>query len=158
LPKAADLDRYGDLDQCFYIFLRTSLSFFSDDIAPGLYYKYMNSPDVVSLAKVNTARKKMLKSIIRSASLAIVAVIGFSSVPAFADGNTCEGSCGRTRACQYTAKELSLNAPAVPTPTADTPAPLVDPPVVNTPAPAPVEQPPATPTRPRGLGRVRGRG
>jgi hypothetical protein len=132
------------------------LSFFSDDIAPGLYYKYMNSPDVVSLAKVNTARKKMLKSIIRSASLAIVAVIGFSSVPAFANGNTCEGSCGRTRACQYTAKELSLNTPAIPTPTADTPAPLVDPPAVNTPAPAPVEQPPVR--TPRGLGRPRGRG
>jgi hypothetical protein len=130
------------------------LSFFSDDIAPGLYYKYMNSPDVVSLAKVNTARKKMLKLIIRSATLAIVAVIGFSSAPAFAEGegNTCESSCGRTRACQYSAKELSLNTPAIPTPTAETPAPLVDPPAVETPAPAPVQQPP------RGLGRPRGRG
>jgi hypothetical protein len=122
------------------------LSFFSDDIAPGLYYKYMNSLDVVSLAKVNTARKKMLKSIIRSAALAIVAVIGFSSAPAFAEGegNTCESSCSRTRPCQYSAKELSLNTPAIPTPTPETPAPLVDPPAVQTPAPAPapVQTPP----------------
>jgi hypothetical protein len=94
---------------------------------------------------------------IRSASLAIVAVIGFSSVPAFANGNTCEGSCGRTRACEYNAKELSLVAPALPVPTGEQQAPLVDPPVVNTPAPVPTEVQPLN-IPPRGLGRPRGRG
>jgi hypothetical protein len=101
----------------------------------------------------------MLKSIIRSVSLMTLAVIGFSSAPAFANGNTCEGSCGRTRACQYNAKELTLNEPTQLTPTLDPPVQLVDPPPFNTPT-TPVV-PVAPPVRGLGLrpGRFRtGRG
>ncbi len=90
----------------------------------------------------------MLKSIIRSVSLMTLAVIGFSSAPAFANGNTCEGSCPRTRACQYNAKELTLNEPTQLTPTLDVPVQLVDPPAFTTPQ-APIESPPAQPGRRR---------
>ncbi len=83
----------------------------------------------------------MLKSIIRSVSLMTLAVIGFSSAPAFANGDTCEGSCGRTRACQYSAKELTLNEPTQLTPTLDVPVQLVDPPAFATPQ-APIASPP----------------
>jgi hypothetical protein len=75
----------------------------------------------------------MLKSIIRSVSLMTLAVIGFSAAPAFANGNTCEGSCSRTRACQYNAKELTLNEAAQLSPTLDPPVQLVDPPAFATP-------------------------
>jgi hypothetical protein len=101
----------------------------------------------------------MLKSIIRSVSLMTLAVIGFSSAPAFANGNTCDGSCPRTRACQYNGKELTLNEPTQLTPTLDVPVQLVDPPAFTTPT-APVA-PPVAPTRSPGLrpGRFRtGRG
>jgi hypothetical protein len=86
----------------------------------------------------------MLKSIIRSVSLMTLAVIGFSSAPAFANGNTCEGSCPRTRACQYNAKELTLNEPTQLTPTQDPPVQLVDPPPFTTPT-APIAPPPVQP-------------
>jgi hypothetical protein len=69
-----------------------------------------------------------------------LAVIGFSSAPAFANGDTCEGSCPRTRACQYNAKELTLNEPAQLTPTLDAPVQLVDPPAFVTPQ-APIAPP-----------------
>lgn len=91
----------------------------------------------------------MLKSIIRSVSLMTLAVIGFSAAPAFANGNTCDGSCPRTRACQYSAKELTLNEPSQLTPNLDTPVQLVDPPAFTTPT-APIA-PPSLPTTPRGL-------
>jgi hypothetical protein len=100
----------------------------------------------------------MLKSIIRSISLMTLAVIGFSSTPAFANGDTCEGSCGRVRACQYNAKELTLNEPTQLTPTLDVPVQLVDPPAFATPH-APVEQAPVQPGRRLRPGRFRpGRG
>jgi hypothetical protein len=96
--------------------------------------------------KLSFSRKKMLKSIIRSVSLMTLAVIGFSSAPAFANGDTCEGSCPRTRACQYNAKELTLNEPSQLTPTLDPPVQLVDPPAFTTPT-APVPVAPLPPTR-----------
>jgi hypothetical protein len=83
----------------------------------------------------------MLKSIIRSVSLMTLAVVGFSSAPAFANGNTCDGSCPRTRACQYNAKELTLNEPTQLTPNLDPPVQLVDPPAFTTPT-APLTPPP----------------
>jgi hypothetical protein len=102
----------------------------------------------------------MLKSILRSVSLMTLAVIGFSSAPAFANGNTCDGSCPRTRACQYNAKELTLNEPTKLTPTLDPPVQLVDPTPFTTPQ-APVQPiaPPSNPVRGLRPGRFRtGRG
>jgi hypothetical protein len=96
----------------------------------------------------------MLKSILRYASLMTLAVIGFSSVPAFANSNTCESSCPRTRACEYRAKELTLTEPTPLTPTQDPPVQLVDPPAFTTPM-----SPVPTPVVPRNPGRPpRGRG
>jgi hypothetical protein len=74
--------------------------------------------------------------------LMALAVVSFSAAPAFANGNTCDGSCPRTRACQYNAKELTLSELTPLTPTLDVPVQLVDPPPFATPtAPVPVEQP-----------------
>jgi hypothetical protein len=89
----------------------------------------------------------MIKSILRSASLMTLAVIGFTSVPAFANGNTCESSCARTRACEYRAKELTLTEPPALTPTPDPPVQLVDPPAFNTPTSPPPAQIPTRPNR-----------
>ena len=76
-----------------------------------------------------------------------LAVVGFSSAPAFANGNTCDGSCPRTRACQYNAKELTLTEATQLTPTQDAPVQLVDPPAFTTPT-APIA-PPVVPSGPR---------
>jgi hypothetical protein len=104
----------------------------------------------------------MLKSILLSATLVATAVLGSISLTptsAAAEGEvctpSCTGSCGRSRPCDYRAKELSLTAPALPTPQGDAPVQMVDPPSVETPQP-PVETPPARP--PRGRGTIRGRG
>jgi hypothetical protein len=88
----------------------------------------------------------MLKSMIRSASLVAAAVLGLTSVPAFASDNTCLGHCTRTRPCEYRAKEVSLTAPALPVPQGDAPVQMIDPPVVETPQAAPT---PVTPPAPR---------
>jgi hypothetical protein len=103
----------------------------------------------------NSAAKKMLKPIIRSASLMALAVIGLSSAaPAFASGDTCEGSCGRVRACQYNGKELTLTEPTQLTPTPDPPVQLVDPPAFDTPQSVPQvpQQPIRRPRFPTGRG------
>ena len=111
------------------------------------------SSDVISQVQLSFSHKKMLKSIIRSVSLMTLAVIGFSAAPAFANGDTCGGSCPRTRACQYNAKELTLNEPAQLTPNLDPPVQLVDPAPFNTPTaptiiePLPMERPRLRPGR-----------
>lgn len=106
----------------------------------------------------------MLKSILLSTTLVATAVLGlapFTLTAATAEGETCvpscTGSCGRSRPCEYRAKEMSLTAPTLPTATPDQPVQMVDPPAVETPMP-PVEQSPVrTPNR-RGRGNIRGRG
>ncbi len=104
----------------------------------------------------------MLKSILLSATLVATAVLGSISLTptsASAEGEvctpSCTGSCGRSRPCDYRAKELSLTTSPLPTPQGDAPVQMVDPPAVETPQP-PVETQPVRP--PRGRGNIRGRG
>jgi hypothetical protein len=94
----------------------------------------------------------MIKSIIRSASLVAAAVLGLTSLPAFAADNTCTGHCTRTRPCEYRAKEVSLTAPALPVPQGDAPVQMIDPPQVETPQAAP-QPAPVTPRPRRGPNR-----